>query len=430
MSAGDVTAERIASLRRVLDDWKADRISHASMHAFSDLLDALRAELQRLQSSPAPVVGGVSEIEWNAMHNCASLVGRIRWLLPPTEAEAIADCHKAWKIWREISREPSRLSSIKPGEVEALRKIADHARMLWSEDGRYKGSVEGKLFERLDALRAELQRLQSSPAPDGQPILAEAFADNGAHSHWYLIDPKTGAKVWSEDPEECAARGFSVSSPSPVAGGVTDMACPRVEQTRLHNPPESTGNCFSAVLAGLLKLPIEQIPEFDNPHWRRKVNAWLRPFGLAWIQVEDLAHFRVVYGIEGLWHETAGASPRDADTIHAVAGKDGTIEWDPHPTQTGLLNTSEGHGIFVALRPWEFASRLSSIKPGEVVVNAEGWQLVNACLSTRRAIDRCEKVDQDVKLHQRMVRLENRLDALRSGEAGKGAGPHSAGGEA
>lgn len=74
------------------------------------------------------------------------------------------------------------------------------------------------------ALRARkvVQRLQSSTAPDGQPILAEAFADNGAHSHWYLIDPKTGAKVWSEDPEECAARGFSVSSPAPVGVEVRD----------------------------------------------------------------------------------------------------------------------------------------------------------------------------------------------------------------
>lgn len=52
MSAGDVTAERIASLRRTLEDWKADRIANASIHAFSDLLDALeasRAEVDALR---------------------------------------------------------------------------------------------------------------------------------------------------------------------------------------------------------------------------------------------------------------------------------------------------------------------------------------------------------------------------------------------
>lgn len=163
------------------------------------------------------------------------------------------------------------------------------------------------------------------------------------------------------------------SSPAPAVGGVPDEVCTRVEQTRLHNPPESIGNCFSAVLAGLLKLPIEQIPDFDNPHWRRKLNAWLAQFGLAWIQVEDLAHFRVVYGIEGLWHETGGASPRDPGVLHAVCGKDGVVEWDPHPSQAGITNMSEGHGIFVALRPWELASRAFFLKPkpGKMVDHRE-----------------------------------------------------------
>ncbi len=72
-----------------------------------------------------------------------------------------------------------------------------------------------ELRDERDAANAELSRLRSSPAPDGQPILAEAFADNGAHSHWYLIDAKTGSKIWSEAPDECAARGFAVS-PAPV----------------------------------------------------------------------------------------------------------------------------------------------------------------------------------------------------------------------
>jgi len=31
-------------------------------------------------------------------------------------------------------------------------------------------------------------------------VIVEAFADNGEHSHWYLIDSKTGATIW-EEPE-------------------------------------------------------------------------------------------------------------------------------------------------------------------------------------------------------------------------------------
>jgi len=51
---------------------------------------------------------------------------------------------------------------------------------------------------------------------------------------------------------------------------------------------------------------------------------------------------------------------------------------------------------------------------GQVAVDRERYQLLSAIVSTRRAIDRCEKVEQDVRLHQRLVRLESRLDALRS----------------
>lgn len=34
------------------------------------------------------------------------------------------------------------------------------------------------------------------------PVLSEAFADNGEHSHWRLIDANTGDLLWTEAPEE------------------------------------------------------------------------------------------------------------------------------------------------------------------------------------------------------------------------------------
>lgn len=37
-----------------------------------------------------------------------------------------------------------------------------------------------------------------------KPVLTEAFADNGEHSHWRLIDPNTGDLLWTEDPKEDA----------------------------------------------------------------------------------------------------------------------------------------------------------------------------------------------------------------------------------
>jgi hypothetical protein len=35
-----------------------------------------------------------------------------------------------------------------------------------------------------------------------KPIVSEAFADNGEHSHWRLINPETGELLWTECPEE------------------------------------------------------------------------------------------------------------------------------------------------------------------------------------------------------------------------------------
>jgi hypothetical protein len=43
-----------------------------------------------------------------------------------------------------------------------------------------------------------------------KPEVIEVFADNGEHSHWVLIDPQEGTKLWSENPSECEAMGYPV----------------------------------------------------------------------------------------------------------------------------------------------------------------------------------------------------------------------------
>ena len=35
-----------------------------------------------------------------------------------------------------------------------------------------------------------------------KPVVTAAYADNGEHSHWRLINPETGELLWSELPEE------------------------------------------------------------------------------------------------------------------------------------------------------------------------------------------------------------------------------------
>lgn len=132
--------------------------------------------------------------------------------------------------------------------------------------------------------------------------------------------------------------------------------CERVEQTKLHIPGEQRGNCFSATVAGLLKIPIESIPEFATKgdiSWQEQFNEWLRQFGLAWFPMagDDLAGECQQLGIQGLWSEMSGKSPR-FDVGHSCAAKDGRLAWDPHPSQSGLERPIWWHGVFIVLMPW------------------------------------------------------------------------------
>ena len=145
-----------------------------------------------------------------------------------------------------------------------------------------------------------------------------------------------------------------------------DDACPRVEQSVLHVPGVSRGNCFSATVAGLLKLPIESIPQFaatDDKSWQEQFNEWLRQFGLAWFPMagDDLAGECQQFGIQGLWAEMSGKSPR-FDVGHSCAAKDGRLAWDPHPSQSGLEHPIWWHGVFLALKPWEAVLRMADLR--------------------------------------------------------------------
>ncbi len=127
------------------------------------------------------------------------------------------------------------------------------------------------------------------------------------------------------------------------------------KQTILHDPANGLhGNCLSAVLASLLHLPIEDVPLFIDPvTWVKDLNAWLRPFGLAYCMVEDFECHIDAYGIDGLWHEVSGNTSRSKDVIHACVAKDGELVFDPHPDNTGLTKIT-CHGFFIALEPWRF----------------------------------------------------------------------------
>lgn len=126
------------------------------------------------------------------------------------------------------------------------------------------------------------------------------------------------------------------------------------KQTILHDPDNGIhGNCFSAVLASILHLPIDEIPIFSNPvSWIKDVNEWLLPYGLAYCIIEGFDAYLEAYGIRGIYHEIAGTTSRSNEVLHACVAKDGEVIHDPHPDNSGL-STIANYGFFISLKPWE-----------------------------------------------------------------------------
>jgi len=124
-------------------------------------------------------------------------------------------------------------------------------------------------------------------------------------------------------------------------------------QTILHDPENGiNGNCLSAVLASLLHVDIADVPVFCNEvSWVKDLNAWLRQFGLAYVQCQSFQEQCEASGIEGCYCEVFGDSPRRPGTLHATVGIDGAMVFDPHPDRTGVVGDPVC-GLFVALQPW------------------------------------------------------------------------------
>lgn len=97
----------------------------------------------------------------------------------------------------------------------------------------------------------------------------------------------------------------------------------------------STGNCFSACLASVFDIPLEDVPNFyiiagnDPAIWWGAVRDWLRlrGFGVMSIQANLIDQF------EGLFI-VGGESERGIE--HAVLYQNGKVIFDPHPSNVGV----------------------------------------------------------------------------------------------
>lgn len=113
-----------------------------------------------------------------------------------------------------------------------------------------------------------------------------------------------------------------------------------VDQTSFGKPH---GNCFSACVASILHLPVEDVPWFMGPEdWWAGFLDWLRPRGLSAISFP--LRDGVCGYLDGVHHILSGKSPREQDgelLDHSVVALGEEVVHDPHPSRGGLVTRTD-----------------------------------------------------------------------------------------
>lgn len=108
-----------------------------------------------------------------------------------------------------------------------------------------------------------------------------------------------------------------------------------VDQTTFGHPG---GNCFSACVASLLHLSIEDVPYFmgaDN--WFQAFAEWLRPRGFYPVC------FKIDTAKDDLWRP-AGFYILGGESVrgpHAIVAREHFDVHDPHPSRAGLVSRED-----------------------------------------------------------------------------------------
>ena len=132
-----------------------------------------------------------------------------------------------------------------------------------------------------------------------------------------------------------------------------------VDQTRFGLPG---GNCFQAVLASLLELGLEDVPDFCNQGsgWQEAMNRWFVECDLFPVEFNlretDPAVRALVKEISDKTPiEAAVNSPRGKG-LHSVVWHQGRVVHDPHPSRDSMgcrLEDLKSVVVFVDLKPQE-----------------------------------------------------------------------------
>lgn len=118
-----------------------------------------------------------------------------------------------------------------------------------------------------------------------------------------------------------------------------------VDQDKFGSPG---GNCFSACVASLFEIPLEEVPYFmDSPNWWDSFLEWLETRGWTALSLPLVDSSMVPPGL----HILSGQSPRfTRRSLHAVVAKGRKIVHDPHPDRAGIV-TREDAVVLVPLDP-------------------------------------------------------------------------------
>lgn len=134
-----------------------------------------------------------------------------------------------------------------------------------------------------------------------------------------------------------------------------------VHQTTFYDPDappdKQRGNCLTAVVASLLELPIEDVPNFvqdDVDHegdpdwdWWTTLHRFIteRGYQMHYLAVPGGPPSAFPLPKPGEHYAVIGLSPRGPQGLihHIVIHRDGQMVHDPHPDGTGLVKITDSY---------------------------------------------------------------------------------------
>lgn len=122
-----------------------------------------------------------------------------------------------------------------------------------------------------------------------------------------------------------------------------------VEQTKIG----MEGNCFSACVASILELPIEQVPEYTEEAggWFFRWQAWLKERGLRFRIIPHANQGQIGYEPPAGWAIMNVKSLTLPGELHSVVSFAGEMKWNPHPERENGIGDAVDWYVFECLDP-------------------------------------------------------------------------------